>query len=137
MVWTLGFVLPAILSGAFLMFDLMAPNEWPFPNPNPKPPLACTPERLRPGGVLTLDMSVPHGTQLAVFTPRRGIIVLIPYGAKPFQSVAHLTLATDTLRHVFADSGVYAITISTEGEFSASLMCRVRYRSEQTTLGKP
>jgi len=125
MVWTWGFVLPALLSGAFLMFDLMAPNEWPFPNP--KAPLVCAPQRLRFGDDLTMEMSVPHGTQLAVFTPRRGVIILIPYGAKAFQTVARLTLATDTLRHVFADSGVYALTVSTEGEFSASLMCRVRY----------
>jgi hypothetical protein len=125
MVWTWGFVLPAILSGAFLMFDLMAPNEWPFPNP--KAPFTCTPQRLRPGDALTLDMTVPHGTQLAVFTPRRGVTVLIPYGTKQFQNVARLTLATDTLRRVFADSGVYAITVSTEAEFEATRMCRVRY----------
>jgi len=125
MVWTLGFVLPAILSGAFLMFDLMAPNEWPFPNP--KAPLACTPQRLRFGDELTLDMSVPHGTQLTVFTPHHGPIVLIPYGVRPFQNVAHLTMATDTLAHVFADSGVYAVTVSTEGELEATRMCRVRY----------
>ena len=54
-VWTWGFVLPAILSGAFLMFDLMAPNEWPFPNP--KAPLACTPQKLRFGDELTLDIA--------------------------------------------------------------------------------
>jgi hypothetical protein len=127
LVWTWGFVLPAILSGAFLMFDLLAPNEWPFPNP--KAPLACSPQQLRPGGELTLDMRVPHGTQLTVFTPGGRSFVLIPYGAKSFQSVPHLTLVPDTLRHVFADSGVYAVTISTEGELSASLMCRVRYAS--------
>jgi hypothetical protein len=125
LVWTWGFVLPAILSGAFLMFDLMAPNEWPFPNP--KAPLACSPQQLRFGDELTLDMSVPHGSQLAVFTPRRGVIVLVPYGTKQFQHVARVTLATDTLRHVFADDGLYAITVSSEGELSASLMCRVRY----------
>ena len=50
MVWTWGFVLPALLSGAFLMFDLMAPDEWPFPNP--KAPLTCTPPKLRPGDEL-------------------------------------------------------------------------------------
>jgi len=127
MVWTWGFVLPALLSGAFLMFDLMAPDEWPFPNP--KAPLTCTPPKLRPGDELTLDMQVPHGSQLAVFTPRRGVIVLVPYGAKQFEHVAHLTLATDTLRHVFADSGLYAIRVSSESEVSASLMCRVRYGS--------
>jgi hypothetical protein len=129
MAWTWGFVLPAVLSGVFLMFDLVAPNEWPFPNPNPKPPFACSPQRLRFGDKLTLDMSMPHGSQLTVFTPRGQAVVLIPYGAKKFQEVAHFTLATDTLGHVFADSGVYAITVSTEAEFSASLMCRVRYRS--------
>ena len=125
MLWTWGFVLPAILSGAFLMFDLMAPNEWPFPNP--KAPFVCAPQRLRFGDELTLDMSVPHGSQLTVFTPGGRAIVLIPYGARAFQTVARLTLATDTLTHVFADSGVYAVTVSTEGELSASLMCRVRY----------
>jgi hypothetical protein len=107
------------------MFDLMAPNEWPFPNP--KAPLACTPRRLRFGDELTLDMSVPHGTQLTIFTPHRGAIVLIPYGVRRFQNVAHFTLATDTLAHVFADSGVYAVTVSTEGELDATRMCRVRY----------
>jgi hypothetical protein len=127
MVWTWGFVLPAILSGAFLMFDLVAPNEWPFPNP--KAPFACTPRQLRFGDELTLDMSVPHGTQLAIFTPGGRAVVLIPYGVRPFANVAHLTLATDTLTHVFADSGVYAVTVSTEGELSASQMCRVRYGS--------
>jgi hypothetical protein len=127
LVWTWGFVLPAILSGAFLMFDLMAPNEWPFPNP--QAPLVCSPQQLRFGDELTLDMRVPHGSQLAVFTPQRGVIVLVPYGAKQFQHVAHLTLATDTLRHVFADDGLYNITVSSEGELSASLMCRVRYGS--------
>jgi hypothetical protein len=127
MVWTWGFVLPAILSGAFLMFDLVAPNEWPFPNP--KAPFACTPRQLRFGDELTLDMSVPHGTQLAIFTPGGRAVVLIPYGVRPFANVAHLTLATDTLTHVFADSGVYTVTVSTEGELSASQMCRVRYSS--------
>ncbi len=134
MVWTWGFVLPALLSGAFLMFDLMAPNEWPFPNPTP--PLTCTPQQLRLGDELTLNMSVPHGSQLTVFTPGGRASVLIPYGARRFQDVARFSLATDTLRNVFADSGVYAVTVSSEGELSATRMCRVRYRSEQTTIPK-
>jgi len=127
MVWTWGFVLPAVLSGAFLMFDLVAPNEWPFPNPTP--PLVCTPQRLRSGGELTLNMSVPHGSQLTVFTPRGHAVVLIPYGARRFQDIARFTIATDTLARVFADSGVYSLTVSTEGELSASRICRVRYKT--------
>ena len=118
---------PAVLAGGFLMFELLAPGEWPFPNP--RPGLVCTPRRLQPGATLTLDMSVPHGSQLTVFTPNGQARVLIPYSAKRFQGVDRLALLTDTLPAVFADSGVYALTISYEGELSASRMCRVRYSS--------
>ena len=126
-VWIVGFVLPAVLAGGFLMFELLAPGEWPFPNP--RPGLVCSPRQLQPGATLTLDMSVPHGSQLAVFTPGGHSVVLIPYSAKQFQGVARVELLTDTLPAVFADSGVYALTISYEGELSASRMCRVRYSS--------
>ena len=126
-VWIVGFVLPAVLAGGFLMFELLAPGEWPFPNP--RPGLVCAPLRLQPGAELTLQMSVPHGSQLTVFTPKGHSVVLIPYSAKQFQGVERVALLTDTLPAVFADSGVYAITISYEGELSASRMCRVRYSS--------
>lgn len=129
--WMLGFVVPAVLAAGFLCLDLLAPGQWPFPNP--RPALACTPNRLQPGASLTLKLQVPHGSQLAVFTPKRGAVVLIPYGAKQFQYAAVLTLSTDTLPHVFADSGVYLITISSEAELSASLMCRVRYSGRLST----
>ena len=72
-------------------------------------------------------MSVPHGTQLTVFTPKGRSVVLIPYSIKAFRDVETLTLAVDTLPQVFADSGVYALTVSFEGELTASEMCRVRY----------
>ncbi|HTI05440.1 MAG TPA: hypothetical protein VL549_09005 [Gemmatimonadales bacterium] len=123
--WLIGFVLPAVLAGGFLCFNLLAPGQWPFPNP--RPPLACSPNRLQPGATLTLTIQVPHGSQLAVFTPKHGAVVLIPYGAKQFQYMPTLRLAPDTLPQVFADSGVYAVIISSEAELSASLMCRVRY----------
>jgi hypothetical protein len=126
-IWIIGFVVPAVLAGGFLMFELLAPGEWPFPNP--RPGLVCSPRRLQPGATLTLDMAVPHGSQLTVFTPRGRSVVLIPYSAKGFQDVARLELLTDTLPAVFADSGVYALTISYESELSASRLCRVRYRS--------
>jgi hypothetical protein len=124
-VWAIGFVVPAVLAGGFLVFDLLAPRQWPFPNP--KPGLVCAPQRLHPGAALTLRMSVPHGTQLTVFTPMGRSVVLIPYSVKAFRDVPTLTLAMDTLQHVFSDSGVYALTVSFEGELTASEMCRVRY----------
>ena len=123
--WVVGFVLPAVLAGGFLMFELLAPGQWPFPNP--RPGLVCAPQRLQPGAELILDMSVPHGTQLTVFTPNGKSIVLVPYGARRFQDVRRFMLLPDTMAGVFADSGEYAFTVSYEGELSASQICRVRY----------
>ncbi|HEV2670194.1 MAG TPA: hypothetical protein VGU74_03810, partial [Gemmatimonadales bacterium] len=65
-IWSGAFVLPAALAGCFLMFELVAPGEWPFPNP--RPALACAPQRLKTGAELTLRMRVPHGGELTVFT---------------------------------------------------------------------
>jgi hypothetical protein len=124
-VWAIGFVVPAVLAGGFLLFDLVAPRQWPFPNP--RAPLLCAPQLLHPGAELTLRMSVPHGTQLTVFTPKGRSVVLIPYSAKAFRDIERLTLAIDTLTQVFGDFGVYALTVSYEGELTASEMCRVRY----------
>jgi hypothetical protein len=126
-VWTVGFVMPAVLAGGFLTFELLAPGEWPFPNPTPA--LVCEPRQLQPGAELALDMSVPHGSQLTVFRPNGKAVILIPYGARRFQDVARYTLLPDTLPAIFSDSGVYAFTVSSEGELSASRMCRVRYDS--------
>jgi hypothetical protein len=123
--WTLGFVIPAVLAGCFVMFDVVAPNQWPFPNPPPE--IACTPRRLQPGDALTVRMRVPHGSQLTVFPPKGQPVVLIPYGVQSFARVARLTVATDTLPRVFSESGLYALSVSTEGELSASLVCRIRY----------
>ena len=124
-IWAVGFVVPALLAGGFLVFDLVAPHQWPFPNP--RPPLVCAPRLLHPGAELTLRMSVPHGTQLTAFTPKGRSVVLIPYSAKTFRDIERLTLRVDTLPLVFSDFGVYALTVSFEGELSASEMCRVRY----------
>jgi hypothetical protein len=123
--WIVGFVLPAVLAGCFLLFELLAPGQWPFPNP--RPGLVCAPERLQPGAELVLDMRVPHGTQLTVFTPNGKPVVLVPYGAKRFEGVRRFTLLPDTMAAVFADSGIYAFTVSYEGELSATQMCRIRY----------
>ena len=145
-VWTGAFVLPALLAGGFLMFDLLAPNEWPFPNP--RPPLACAPRRLKPGAELTLRMSVPHGAELSVFTPHGRALVVVPFLAKAsqpagtgFQWIERYAIGTDTVtgrvspmsqpERVFIDSGVYLLRVSEEAELSASRVCKVRFQLDR------
>ena len=74
-----------------------------------------------------MRMTTPHGTELTVFTPKNRTFILIPYTNKAFRDVSTFTLAVDTLPQVFADSGVYALTVSFAGELTATRMCRVRY----------
>ena len=142
--WAFGFVMPAVLAGGFLMFELLAPGEWPFPNP--RPGLVCGPVQLEPGTAVTMRMSVPHGAELSVFTPAGRSLVVVPFvrkGTQPlgagFDYMARLTLGTDTVRgfvapgsraeRVFTDSGVYVLRVSSEAEFNASQVCRVRYNA--------
>jgi hypothetical protein len=94
-------------------------------------------------------MSVPHGAELSVFTPKGRSLVIVPYvqkGTQPsgsgFGYTARWTVRADTLaglalggsrpERVFTDSGVYTMRVSSEGEFSASLICRVRYNLERS-----
>jgi hypothetical protein len=145
--WAFGFVMPAILAGGFLIFEILAPGEWPFPNP--RPGLVCGPSQLKPGTALSLHMSVPHGAELSVFTPKGRWLVIVPYvqkGTQPpgsgFGYRARWTVRADTLaglalgssrpERVFTDSGVYTMRVSSEGEFSASLICRLRYNLERS-----
>ncbi len=125
LVWAWGFVLPAVLAAGFLMFELVAPNEWPFPNP--RPALVCSPRVLQPGAELTLTMSVPHGTELTVFPPKRRGVILIPVGNQGFRDVPKFTLLPDTLPQIFRDSGVYQVAVSAEGDVMR--MCSIRYNS--------
>jgi hypothetical protein len=146
-VWAFGFVMPAFLAGGFLIFEILAPGQWPFPNP--RPGLVCGPSQLKPGTSLSLRMSVPHGAELSVFTPNGRSLVIVPYvrkGTQPpgsgFGYMARWTVRADTLaglalggsrpERVFTDSGVYLVRVSSEAEFSASLICRVRYNLERS-----
>ncbi len=141
-VWAIGFVVPAVLAGGFLMFDLVAPNQWPFPNP--RPGLVCTPRRVKPGTQLTLRMSVPHGGELSVFTPNNRVLIVVPFTPRTrqpagtgFRDIERYTIWPDTVtgrvspmsqpERVFTDSGLYLLSVSEEAEVSASLVCRVRY----------
>src|SRR5881628_1833033 len=81
--WAFGFVVPAVLAGGFLMFDVLAPGQWPFPNP--RPGLVCDPARLDPGTHFTLRMRVPHGAELSVFTPTGRSLVVVPFLRKGTQ----------------------------------------------------
>ena len=140
--WAFGFVVPAVLAGGFLMFDVVAPGQWPFPNP--RPGMSCGPKQLDSGATLTLRMRVPHGAELSVFTPGGRSLVVVPFvrkGTVPrgqgFDFMPRLTIRADTVaglvtpgskpERVFTDSGVYALRVSSEGELDASLVCRVRY----------
>ena len=140
-VWSWGFVVPAVLAGGFLMFNLLAPHEWPFPNP--RPPIACSPNRLQSGQRLSLRMQVPHGAELTVITPTHRPLVVAPFVPRTaqlgpgFAWVERVALATDSVagrvspaappEQVFTDSGIYTLVIGSEPELSASLVCRVRY----------
>jgi hypothetical protein len=122
-VWAWGFVLPAVLAAGFLIFELVAPNEWPFPNPRAE--LVCRPRVLQPGTELTLTMRVPHGAELTVFPPNGRGVTLISSGNQGFKQAPRFTLLPDTLPQVFRDSGVYQVAINTEGDVVK--MCRIRY----------
>jgi len=140
-VWLIGFVVPAVLASGFVVLEVLAPNQWPFPNP--RAPLVCAPRLLQPGDVLTLRMSVPHGGELSVFTPAGQSLVVMPFVAKgtepegaAFRDIERLSLRADTVtgrispsadpQLVFTDSGVYVLRVSEEAEVSPSRVCRVR-----------
>src|ERR1041385_5201426 len=100
--WMLGFVLPGVLAGGFLVLELIAPDNWPFPNP--RPALACDPSQLQPGAAVTLRMRTPHGGELRVLTPAGLSLVIVPYLRKGreaegqgFRYTRRLVLRTDTL----------------------------------------
>lgn len=144
-VWAVGFVIPAVLAGGFLILGLLAPGEWPFPNPQPD--ISCTPRRLQPGAVLNVRLTVPHGGELTVFTPKGRVLVVVPFAARSsavnptstFRYVENVTLRTDTVRGrrstglspepVFTDSGVYVVSVNDQSELSTSRVCRVRFSS--------
>src|SRR5258708_13708196 len=50
--WAFGFVMPALLAGGFLIFEILAPGQWPFPNR--RPGSVCGPSHPNPVTQLTL-----------------------------------------------------------------------------------
>ena len=149
LIWPLQFVyevlmiMPPVAAGAFLVFDLIFPRQWPFPN---RPPaLRCEPGVVARGDRLTLRLDVPHGGELGVFTPSGrflyvDVVELTPGGTPRglrFEQRERLTLSSGTaagrarpggaVERVFSDTGTYMFRVSEAAEVSASLICRVRY----------
>jgi len=140
---SLATVAPSLLAGAFLAFDAIAPNEWPFPESAPA--FVCEPAVLAPVSRLTLRMPVPHGGELGVFTPSQRYLVVIPFTAgsalpqnreRSFAyrraqtlDVARTTGTTPDGRseRVFSDTGTYQLVVNPEAGMAASLACSVRY----------
>jgi hypothetical protein len=134
-------ILPPVVAGGFLLFDLIFPRQWPFPN---RPAaLRCEPAAFGPDDRLTLRLDVPHGGELGVFTPSGEFLYVVEFapGGTPhlrrFEQRERLTLSsgatTGRLRPgaapqlVFSDTGTYTFRVSEPAEISASLTCRVRY----------
>ena len=134
-------IMPPVVAGGFLVFDLIAPRQWPFPN---RPPaLRCAPAVFEAGDRLTLRMDVPHGGELGVFTPSGRFLYVVEFapGGTPrgrrFEQRERLTLSSGAAtgraqpgaarERVFSDTGTYTFRVSEPAEISASLTCRVRY----------
>src|SRR2546428_7588233 len=82
--WAFGFVMPAVLAGGFLMFELLAPGPWPFSNP--RPGVVCSPKRLQPGTPAPPRTSGPHRAGPSQFTPAGRPLRIVPVvtnGAPP------------------------------------------------------
>ena len=134
-------IMPPVVAGGFLLFDLIFPRQWPFPN---RPPaLRCEPDVVARGDRLTLRMDMPHGGELGVFTPSGRFLYVVEFAprgtprSRRFEQRERLTLpsgrATGRAQPgaapvlVFSDTGTYTFRVSEPAEISASLTCRVRY----------
>jgi hypothetical protein len=142
-VWDLGGLAPAFIMGVLVSGAIILPGEWTLPG-TPSA-LSCAPVEVVSGDALILRMRTPHGSDLGVFTPRRGYYVLrspVAAGSVPeaerFERQGQLALATASAtgrrRHapaderVFVDSGKYIFSMSEYRDPSLSFTCAVHYR---------
>ena len=142
--WHLLFVLPCVGAGFFLSFDILAPEQWVFPNRVPA--FRCEPAVLHARDTLHIDMPRQHGSELGVFTPDGRFLYVVAYQAggqvvanrpQAFSGLTalHLPVIGATAspspggarQPIFSDTGTYRFRISEEAELSASLVCTVRY----------
>jgi hypothetical protein len=142
-VWDLGGLAPAFIMGVLVAGAIILPGEWDLPG-TPSA-LSCAPVEVRSGDDLILRMRTPHGSDLGVFTPRRGYLILrapVAAGSVPeaerFEHQGRLALpsasVTGRRRHapadeaLFADSGTYTFSMSEYRDPSVVFTCVVRYR---------
>lgn len=120
-----------------------------------KDTLKCTPQRLFRGDTLTLNMSVPHGRQMAIIQPGGTFffVVYAPQGKptaarslmdmKEFRNRRQLTLATETAKAtpyeygrddrnelIFTKTGWYEVRVSENlqtDDGTPVAKCRVHY----------
>ena len=143
--WKLLGVVPPVVAGGFLVFNVVAPGRWTFPREVPRPGLVCEPPTLARGDTLTLRLVRPHGGLLSAAVPggRWVQVVYAPPDAPPpqlpserFRRMKRLRLVADTgrpgidgfapLDPVFGDTGVYTFLVEDIGALP-TLVCRVRY----------
>ena len=142
--WHLLFVLPCVGAGFFVSFDILAPDQWVFPNSVSA--FRCEPTVLHASDTLHIAMPRQHGSELGVFTPDGRFLYVVAYQAgsqvsanlpQAFSRVTAVRLPVagataspspgGARQPIFSDTGTYRFRISEEAELSASLVCTVRY----------
>jgi hypothetical protein len=139
--WAVLCVAPPLAAGGFLVFNLYAPNEWPFPDRIGKPGFTCGPATLHPRDTVVLEMDGGHGEELGVFTPDGTFLYLMtPSGRDEILRLRRTKrMSIDVARAlgslqpgggrqpVFTRPGKYTFRWSEAIELNASQVCTVRY----------
>ena len=139
--WAVLCVAPPLAAGGFLVFDLVAPQQWPFPDRLGGPRFVCASDTVGPSDALTLRMDRPHGDVLGVSTPGGRFLYIAlpatPAEARQFRGERSLTLRVGQVagapapgkprEPVFIQPGEYTFRLTEAAEFEAARVCRVSY----------
>jgi hypothetical protein len=139
--WALLAVAPPVAAGGFLVFDLFAPKQWPFPDRVMGPTFTCRPDTVHARDTLVLEMDGGHGEELGVFTPDGTFLYLMTPGSRDevlrVRRMARVSIDVPRARGsfqpsgrrqpVFTRAGVYTFRWSEAVELNASQLCRVWY----------
>jgi hypothetical protein len=139
--WALLCVAPPVAAGGFLVFNLYAPNEWPFPDRAMGPRFACRPAIVGARDTVTLEMEGAHGEELGVFTPDGTFLYLMTPGGRDevlrVRRMDRVSIDVPRARGamqpgarrqpVFTQAGKYTFRWSEAAEINASQLCAVQY----------